>query len=163
RFLWNSTLHERIRLWNYHTVHVPVSVEFDIDADFADIFEVRGTRRERRGTRLEPRLTDRDIRLSYRGLDDEERWTAIGWSERPQWMTPGSVRFTWDLLPRTPASLSISIRCGREHRPVPSAAFAAAKAQSTAAGDATRDQYAVVDSSSERFNLWVRRAAADLR
>src|SRR5499427_3104902 len=163
RFLWNGTWHERIRLWNYHTVHVPVSLEFDIDADFADIFEVRGTRRERRGTRLEPTLTERDIRLGYRGLDDEERWTAIGWNERPQLMTPGSVRFAYDLLPRTPASLSIAIRCGREHRPVPAMAFAAAQSQSTAAGDATRDQYAVVDSSSERFNLWIRRAATDLR
>ncbi|HMF97453.1 MAG TPA: amylo-alpha-1,6-glucosidase [Vicinamibacterales bacterium] len=163
RFLWNGTWHERIRLWNYHTVHVPVSLEFDIDADFADIFEVRGTRRERRGTRLEPTLTERDIRLRYRGLDDEERWTAIGWSERPQLMTPASARFAYDLLPRTPASLSIAIRCGREHRPVPAMAFAAAQSQSTAAGDATRDQYAVVDSSSERFNLWIRRAATDLR
>src|SRR5262245_33393892 len=163
RFLWNGTWHERIRLWNYHTVSVPVSVEFDIEADFADIFEVRGTRRERRGTRLEPRLTDRDLRLRYRGLDDEERWTAIGWSERPQLMTAGSARFNYDLQPRTPVSLTISIRGGREHRPIPSMAFAAAQSQSTAASDAARAQYTVVDSSSERFNLWIRRAAADLR
>src|SRR5262249_5270551 len=163
RFLWNGTWHERIRLWNYHTVTVPVSVEFDIDADFADIFEVRGTRRERRGARLEPHVTDRDIRLRYRGLDNEDRCTGIGWSARPQVMTAGSARFDYDLQPRTPASLSISIRCGRERRPVPSMAFAAAHSQLTAASDAARDQYATVDSSSERFNLWLRRPPADLR
>src|SRR5205823_3661754 len=52
RFLWNRTWYERIRLWNYSRGAVGVSLTFDIDADFADIFEVRGTRRERRGTRL---------------------------------------------------------------------------------------------------------------
>ena len=54
RFLWNGTWHERLRLWNYATGHVRVSLTFDIDADFADMFEVRGTTRPRRGSRLEP-------------------------------------------------------------------------------------------------------------
>jgi glycogen debranching enzyme len=163
RFLWNGTWHEHVRLWSYHTASVPVSVEFEFEADFADIFEVRGTRRERRGTRLDTRISDRAIGLGYRGLDDEERWTMIEWSDRPQAMTSGGVRFDYDLQPRTPASLSISIRCEREGRPIPSIAFSAAQSQSMAALDAARDQYAIVDSSSERFNLWLRRAAADLR
>src|SRR5712671_1826248 len=45
RFLWDSTWHERIRLWNYSRHPVRVSLTFDIEADFADIFEVRGTER----------------------------------------------------------------------------------------------------------------------
>jgi len=32
-----------------------VALTFDYQADFADIFEVRGTRRERRGALVEPR------------------------------------------------------------------------------------------------------------
>jgi glycogen debranching enzyme len=47
RFLWEATWHERIRLWNYSRGPVHVSLTFDVDADFADIFEVRGTPRER--------------------------------------------------------------------------------------------------------------------
>jgi len=38
RFLWNSTWHECIRLWNYHSANVRLSLTFDIEADFADIF-----------------------------------------------------------------------------------------------------------------------------
>src|SRR5262245_56917394 len=56
RFLWNGTWHECIRLWNYHTRNVGVALAFDVAADFADIFEVRGTQRDRRGTTLEPVL-----------------------------------------------------------------------------------------------------------
>ena len=44
RFLWDATWHERLRLWNYSRQPVRVSLTFDIDADFADIFEVRGMR-----------------------------------------------------------------------------------------------------------------------
>ena len=54
RFLWKDTWHERIRLWNYSQGALRrVALTFDFDADFADIFEVRGTPRARRGDRLE--------------------------------------------------------------------------------------------------------------
>src|SRR5919197_3073619 len=41
RFLWDGTWHERIRLWNYSRTPVRVSLTFDIDADFAALYEVR--------------------------------------------------------------------------------------------------------------------------
>src|SRR5262252_1148900 len=40
RFLWDGCWHERIRMWNYSRAPVRVSLTFDIEADFADIFEV---------------------------------------------------------------------------------------------------------------------------
>ncbi len=52
RTLWNGHSVERIRLSNHsrHPIQTPVALHFD--ADFADLFEVRGTHRERRGTRM---------------------------------------------------------------------------------------------------------------
>src|SRR5438067_13770508 len=35
RFLWRDTWHERIRLCNYGRALLPLTLEFDIDADFA--------------------------------------------------------------------------------------------------------------------------------
>jgi len=163
RFLWNGTWHERVRLWNYCHSPVRVSLTFDVDADFADIFEVRGTQRDKRGSRLEPTLGARDMRLGYRGLDHEERWTTIEWSEPPKSMTAGSVRFDYDLRPQTPVSLSFAVRCERQHRRVRPLAFTVAESRSTAAIKAARSDYAGVDTSDQRFNLWLRRAAADLR
>jgi glycogen debranching enzyme len=163
RFLWNATWHECIRLWNYHHATVALSLSFEVESDFADIFEVRGTRRDRRGTHLEPRASGSRIRLGYRGLDGEERWTVIDWSEPPQAIAQGGARFDFTLLPHTPVSLSLSIRCERQHRPVPRIGFAMAESQSNAEREAARSGYATIDSSSERFNLWVRSASADLR
>jgi glycogen debranching enzyme len=103
------------------------------------------------------------MRLGYRGLDNEDRWAVIDWSERPQTMTASSAVFTYDLAPRTPVTLSLAIRCERQRRPVPPVAFTLAQSQSLAALEEARGDYAIVDTSSERFNLWIRRAAADLR
>jgi glycogen debranching enzyme len=163
RFLWNATWHERIRLWNYSRAAVRVSLVFAVEADFADIFEVRGTERQQRGTRLEPVITGSEMRLGYRGLDDEERWTILQWSEPPTAMAPGMVRFEYDLPPSSPRSFSVAIRCERRQRPVPPSAFELAQSAALAALDETRSEYAMVESSSERFNQWVRRSAADLR
>ena len=163
RFLWNGTCHERIRLWNYGRANVHITLTFDLDADFADIFEVRGTRRERRGTRLDPVATDRELRFRYRGLDGEERWTAIEWSDPPAATAGGVARFEYDLPPQTPASVALAIRCGREQRAVAPLAFAPAMSEACAALERAKADYATVESSSERFNQWVRRSAADLR
>jgi glycogen debranching enzyme len=163
RFLWNGTWHECIRLCNYHNANVALSLSFDVDADFADIFEVRGTRRERRGVRLDTVVAGRDLRLGYRGLDDEERWAMIEWSQTPQAMIAGRARFDYDLRPHAPVALSFAIRCERQQRPVPPVAFRIAQSRSLAELDEARRGYATIESSSERFNLWARRAAADMR
>ena len=163
RFLWNGTWHECIRLSNYHSASVTLSLTFDIEADFADIFEVRGTRRERRGRTLDPLLRGQEMRLGYLGLDNEERWASIDWSVPPRKMTAGSATFEYDLQPHQPVSLSFAIRCERQRRPVPSVPFTVAQSDAKAELDDDRHQYATIDSSSERFNAWARRAAADIR
>ena len=163
RFVWAGTWYERIRLWNYSRYPVAVSLTFDLDADFADIFEVRGTYRARRGSRLEPVVGKAEVRLGYRGLDDEDRWTVLEWSEPPAVVTPTRARFEYTLEPRTPVALSVAIRCERQQRPVAPLAFEMAESTSGASLEAARADYAVVETSSERFNQWVRRSAADLR
>src|SRR5262245_17738339 len=163
RFLWRGIWHERIRLWNYGRAPVRITLTFDLDADFADIFEVRGMRRERRGERLEPIATDRQLRFQYHGLDGEERWTIVEWSDLPAAITGTIARFEYDLAPQAPASLSLAIRCEREHRAVTPLAFAPAMSEAAEWLEHEKRDYAAVETSSERFNQWVRRAAADLR
>ncbi len=163
RFLWEGTWHERLRLWNYSRGLVHVTLTFDIDADFADIFEVRGTARPRRGLRLEPIVGDTSMRLGYRGLDGEERWTVFEWTQPPIAASPGLVRFEYDLPPHSPTTLSVAIRCERQDRPVTPVAYEIAESASFAASQHSRTQYAVIETSSERFSQWVRRSMADLR
>jgi len=163
RFLWAGTWHERIRLCNYSRTPIHVALTFDIDADFADIFEVRGMRRARRGTRLAPVVDGAEMRLGYQGLDEERRWTVLEWSDTPTAATATMARFEYELGAHAPIALSLAIRCERQQRPVPPRAFETAESEAHAALDRGRAQYAAIETSSERFNQWIRRSAADLR
>ena len=154
RFLWNGTWHERLRLWNYSHRTRP---------SLADVRHRRRLRRHVRGARhppptarirLEPVVAGTELRLGYRGLDDEERWTVVEWSDSPAAAAAGAVRFEYDLAPRSQAVLSCAIRCERQHRPVPATAFELAESAALAAVERARGEYAIVESSSERFNQW---------
>ncbi len=70
-------LQERIRIKNYNPVAVDLFLEFSFFADFADMFEVRGMRREKRGRLFKPKLTGDTLTLAYLGQDDILRRTRI--------------------------------------------------------------------------------------
>jgi glycogen debranching enzyme len=108
RVLCDGGCVERIRVSNYalHPIEVPLSVEFD--ADFADVFEVRGTRRARRGERL-PDLGGSDHVMRYRGLDGVTRETRLQWSRAPDHVEPGLATFRLCLDPHATADLGIRI------------------------------------------------------
>jgi glycogen debranching enzyme len=74
----SRSLFERIRVRNFGTKVRELRVTVDFDADFVDVFEVRGLHRERRGQRQEPRVERSRVALSSRGLDGEVRTTTIG-------------------------------------------------------------------------------------
>ena len=48
-FLWDSACHERIALRNFDDRRREVRIDLTFAADFADLFEVRGANRARRG------------------------------------------------------------------------------------------------------------------
>src|ERR1700751_5779894 len=69
RFLWSGQLYERLKVTNFsgRDAQLPLTVRFG--ADFADIFEVQGHIRQRRGESLPPQIGVAAVRLGYRGLD----------------------------------------------------------------------------------------------
>ena len=77
QFLRKAGCYSQIRLLNYgfEPAHVSVLVKFA--ADFADIFEVRGTLREHTGERLPEQVADSSAVLSYSGLDRVLRRTLL--------------------------------------------------------------------------------------
>lgn len=153
---------DRIRISNYgaHAIELPLSIHFD--ADFADVFEVRGTRRARRGVRL-PDLVGEEYVLRYVGLDDVERRTRIRWSRRPDALETGLAAFVVELEPRTTATIEMSVVCeiGPEERGAldyePAVALAR-QTLATRAGGGARAQ-----ASNESFNRWINRSTADLQ
>jgi glycogen debranching enzyme len=88
--LLSDGLGERIRIQNYTMHPERCRLTLRVDADFADIFEVRGVAREKRGERL-PDVRDEDrVVFGYQGLDARVRRTELQFSERPRFL-PGDV------------------------------------------------------------------------
>ncbi len=56
-------VYELLRVRNYHTRHVDLVVDLHFEADFADLFEVRGSRRRRRARASGRKMGDGTLTL----------------------------------------------------------------------------------------------------
>src|SRR5213083_3357806 len=83
KILWKRTCQERLRIHNYGRAAVDVSFAIEFDADFADIFELRGMNRERRGRRLQSQVRKDGLVLGCEGLDNRIRRTRIAFDPPP--------------------------------------------------------------------------------
>jgi glycogen debranching enzyme len=161
RFLWQATCHERIVVSNFGLSRVGIALDVTAGADFADIFEVRGTARAHRGQMLPPRVTDTGLVFGYIGLDDVERQTVVDCNPAPE-HRDGRLRFVLQLEPRSQGHIVIAVRCGASARPRPPVAWDTALAQVIETAAAARSRTSRVEASSELFDQWLRRSTADI-
>jgi glycogen debranching enzyme len=157
RVLSNGGSIERIRVANYdlHSIEVPLTVRFD--SDFADVFEVRGTRRSSRGHRLANTSSGSSVILRYRGLDGVERRTRIQCGRVPDRADESSWFFLIPLQPHEFTEIEVAATCeiGEETRSPTTFEMTAASRSSV------RDCEVV--TSNGGFDRWLRRSSADLR
>jgi glycogen debranching enzyme len=167
RVLWSPWCIERIRVTNFglSRIDVPLAVRFD--ADFADVFEVRGTRRAQRGERLPDSRGPDEYLMRYRGLDGVERRTRIRWSRAPDRLDGGRASFLLALQPRETAALEISIAYDADNVTAPRTTAPSSLADVVSETRAWRGRQAAAScrvlSSSAMFNRWLNRSEADLQ
>src|SRR3982074_3323112 len=68
-FLWRGTAYQRIGFQNHGDRPANFDLTLLFDSDFADLFEVRGEKRPRRGIGSGKLLGPTDVVLEYQGLD----------------------------------------------------------------------------------------------
>jgi glycogen debranching enzyme len=155
---------ERLRVSNHalEAVQVPLAVRFD--ADFRDVFEVRGTHRARRGRRLEEGATLSDATLlRYEGLDGVERRTRVRWDPVATRGEDGGLVFTVTLESHEAVEFELSIACEVGDEARPSLRYAHVVASTKADLQEQEARECAIETSNESANRWLRRSAADLR
>jgi glycogen debranching enzyme len=162
KFLWQSAYHEKIDLVNFGLEPVSFILTIACDADFADIFEVRGSTREQRGSLLPPLRKKEKIIFSYRGLDDVERSTKIQFSPSPKRFEQNLAVFEINLLPQQETALEIQMTFGQENQDLPFQNFDDAKELMNRSIEGIRNYCADIVTSNEQFNDWIERSKSDL-
>ena len=163
KFLWESVCYERLRVTNHGLETLQVSLALGFGADFADIFEVRGTVRPRRGRLLAPRRTARSLVLGYEGLDGVARQTTVECAPVPDVIDGEHVVFRLTLPPQVPHTIHVTIACETSRSPAAvrpyDEAFEASR-RSFVAGGEPRPR---IHTANEQFNDWIGRSTADLQ
>ena len=162
RFLWERRMFERIHIANHGIEDVLLPLSIDYGADFADIFEVRGTRRERRGDVAPPVTDGRRVAFSYMGLDGVERRSCVAFSEPPARMNASRAEFMFS-LPKG-RTVDLHIECGADRCEAPSEdRWRLHAVQARLAMRATRRRGAALRGPrSPRFNDWLDQSRADV-
>ncbi len=70
-------LYEHLQITNYSRGPLELDVQYRYDADYRDIFEIRGAARAVRGTLQDAVVQEHHAVLSYRGLDNQLRSTRF--------------------------------------------------------------------------------------
>ncbi len=161
RFLWNDRLFEQVRMVNYSRDAVIIPLVISFDADFRDMFEVRGLKREKRGVIHPPEMDGRSITLRYTGLDEVVRTSIISFSDPPFRMSEHKAEFMYPLGPESQLELYIEI--GIEPGPTPTRErFRGHAARARFSMRSRRRHGAKVRSSGRLFSEWIEKSKADL-
>jgi glycogen debranching enzyme len=163
RFLWNAACYERVSLRNYDEAPRTIRLELAFAADFADLFEVRGARRRKRGRTHEPVIGKDHVSLAYTGLDRVTRRTVLRFDPCPASLDGERAVFELKLRPRQTCQVFIEILCGTEPQAYcPRRLFFSSLREARRSVRTSVMNAATVITSNDVFNEAVRRAVADL-
>src|SRR5205814_4736203 len=112
--LWGGACLDSLTLTNFGLPVVTGALSISFGADYADIFEVRGTDRPARGTDLPPVVGSGPVvTLRYVGLDGLERRTDVTFDGEcaPVSLDGRGAVFEITLEPRESVSFSMNVAC----------------------------------------------------
>jgi glycogen debranching enzyme len=110
-FVWRDTLFQRLSWTNHGAKRVELLISITFSADFADLFEVRGARRARRGT-FNARLNGpHEALLSYLGLDDFVRITSVYFDPVPTLLSEREAMYRVALTSHETMAFCVAVRC----------------------------------------------------
>jgi glycogen debranching enzyme len=161
KFIFAAACYETLEVVNYSLTPIELSFTLQYDADFADIFEVRGIKRAARGHRLPDVVTAERVLLAYQGLDHSLRRTEIEFSPGPEKLSASRAYFHRMLPPGKHEQFAFTYRFKIDDRPVASLPIGEALG-AAAKSLAAKTEDCETRTSNQEFNRWLERSAADL-
>ena len=159
KFLRDNDCEEEIRLRNYGLLPVTFELILELEADFADIFELRGYPRANPRQLQSPEANDSALTFSYRGLDKVLRKTVIASSWKPDVVGASDMCFLIELEPQEEKVFTLTVSCSADTEPL----FATITGHpKTSRSEMPQVRGCEIQTSNEHFNDWINRSKADL-
>jgi glycogen debranching enzyme len=160
-FLWRGTAYQRIGLQNHGDRRASFDLTLLFDSDFADLFEVRGEKRPRRGIGTGKLIGPTDVTLEYKGLDGLSRTTALHFDPRPTRLAVNAATYHLDLAPQQISSMFVAVSCNRPAEEKPARFFTGLLAHRREMRRSTAGMTSI-ETSNNIFNEVLCRSMADL-
>jgi len=163
KFLWRAVCYERLNIRNYGSRTLRLRVDILFGADFHDMFEVRGTKRLRRGTTTAEATAPDRVEFRYLGLDRIERRTVLQMTPCPIAIDTNRMTAEVVLGPHEQRSLFLTVSCeDRAVKALPPVNFLSAYRDTRRARRFATGHIATVTSSNQAFNDMLCRATSDI-
>ena len=164
-FLIGGACFTRLALLNYGMHSFEIMVDLGFEADFADLFEVRGMHRSHRGTQRATVLGPDAVRADYLGLDQQARQTLLRFDPAPVSLRPDSASFRVGLVPGERATVFMQVECApaQSDQRRPGLSFGAGLLRARRSARASAARTASISAGESEFDEAVGRAASDLR
>jgi len=162
KFLLHGIGYDRVGLRNFDSRPHKVRLSFHFDADFRDLFEVRGTHRPRRGECFVKVRGKNEVEFSYYGLDAVIRRSRLQFNPVPGLLDEHTAFFDVVLPPqgRAAVEMAVCFEEGTESRqPV---RFIKGFRDARRLSRVMSLQTARIESSNELFNEVISRSFSDL-
>jgi glycogen debranching enzyme len=161
-FLWRGTVYQRLGLHNHGDRAFDLRLSFAFSSDFADVFEVRGIRRKRRGTTTSSAIGPNSVALDYYGLDDQRRQTIVVFEPKPHRLEGNAAFYNIELPPGATVSIFVTTHCDPDTRNGYHLPFRKALRGAFHERREASRGVATVTTSNDIFNEVIWRSMADL-
>jgi glycogen debranching enzyme len=162
KFLCQGGCYECLTLRNYGLIPLTTSFSLHFEADFADIFEVRGTKRQSKGHFLDDQVEAGTVWLAYEGLDGVIRRTRLEFSPEPAALDSGCAAFHVTLPPKGEAQFYLTVSCERGQSSSQPFPYRDALTMVEATLRKAKEETCDIVTSNEQFNAWLTRSLTDL-
>ncbi len=161
-FVRNGACFSKFIFYNFGQENVTFKFDFKLEADFRDIFELRGMNRKRRGVVHDAENINNRLHLKYTGLDDVIRSTIVESLPAPDEINVDGIMHHIALDAGDTRQITINIHFTDN---IGEASFSAyEEALSLMERDLQKESnlFAGVYTSNEQFTHWLNRSKTDL-
>jgi glycogen debranching enzyme len=109
-FLLRGAAYQRFRMQNHGDSPFDVRLSIAFASDFADLFEVRGMHRDRRGAATVA-VGEAEVVLNYQGLDGVQRRTTMLFDPAPAQLSGSVASYVFNLQPNECLSVHVTVKC----------------------------------------------------